>query len=59
MHRVHGLVIVFSSSLAVSIKGSLSLLQLGTHDSIRLLITRGPGMVRVLRSWFVGGLRPL
>lgn len=59
MHRVHRLVIVFRTSLVVSIKGSLSLLHLGTHDSIRLLITRCPRMIRVLRSGFVGRLRPL
>lgn len=59
MHRVHGLVIVLRTALVLSIKGSLSLLHLGTHDPIRLLITRGPGVILILCSWFVGGLRPL
>ncbi len=59
MHRVHGLVIVVGTALALPVKGPLSLLHLGTHDPIRLLITRSPGMILVLCSCFVGGLRPL
>ena len=59
MHRIHSLMIVLRTALVLSIKGSLSLLHLGTHDPIRLLVTWGPGMILVLRSWFVGGLRPL
>lgn len=59
MYGVHGLVIVIRMALVLSIKGSLSLLYLWTHDPIGLLITWGPGMIRVLRSWFIGRLRPL
>lgn len=59
IHRVRGLVIVLRTALVLSVEGSLSLLHLGTHDPIRLLVTRGPGVIGVLPSWLVGGLRPL
>lgn len=59
MHRVHGLVVVLRMAWVLFIKGSLSFLHLGTHDPIRLLITRSPGMIWVLRSWSAGGLSSL
>ena len=45
VHRVHGLVIVLGTARELSVKGSLSLLHLGTQDTIRLLIARGSGMI--------------
>ena len=56
---VYSLVIVIRTALKLSVKRSLSLLHLRTHDPIRLLITRGSRMIWVLCSCFGGGLRPL
>ena len=39
--------IVLGTALELCVKGSLSLLHLGTHDTIRLLIGQGSGMTEL------------
>ena len=56
---VDGLVIVIRTAMVLSIKRSLSLLHLGAHHPIWLLITRGPGMILVLPSRLVRVFRSL
>ena len=59
MHSVHGLVIIIRTTLGLPIKGSFSLLHLRTHDTIRMWVTRGPGVSCILPSLLIGVLMPL